>query len=377
MIYDLAVIGAGYTGLGVALAAQEQGLSVVVIEQGEIGSGASANSHRIVHGGFRYLQKLNLKRARASACAQAEILKRYSAYVKVLPCYMPLNPWGLKSKWPVRCALLLFRLVSFGISAPRVPIGKVVKPESLPQEWQEQASYGALLWHDVSVQDYRGLIEAIASEVKSKSGQVLTSTRVVQVLKEDSSYASLLLEGVDGELTVNARTIANCIGAWHGLRAEGEPSPFGEIAWIKAFNIVLRKQLPIDAAFAFASKVKKGALYFLVPRMAGSAIGTVYSENEVSLDEMTVSSDEVAEVLQAVGESFNDLKLSFSDVKATEVGLLPAKFNVGKSCYELLEKDQVVIAGNFADVLAVKFTTFLTLGRQVVSQLLGSKGSRS
>jgi glycerol-3-phosphate dehydrogenase len=152
-----------------------------------------------------------------------------------------------------------------------------------------------------------------------------------------------------------------------------EAHPFSDVVWIKAFNIGLRRELVPEAAFAFSCNDADGALYFLVPRSSGSAIGTMYSEGEVGLEEMSVSSDEVAEVLRSVGRSFPELKLSFSDVRDIEVGLLPARMNKKSNKYELLENDQIATAVNFVDVIAVKFTTFLRLGRQVVASLYGKQ----
>jgi glycerol-3-phosphate dehydrogenase len=379
MTYDLAVIGAGYTGLGVALAAVEQGLSVVVIEQSEFGSGASANSHRIVHGGFRYLQQLNIKRVRESALAQAEVYRRYGNFVDLLPCYTPLSAWGLKSRWPVLAALFLFRCICFGIAKPRVPIGKLVKADDVPGAWQAKCKRGALLWYDLQISNYKGLLAAIAAEIAQKGGELYSQSRVVEVLESSGAIASLKIDSEHSEIPelIQARYVANCVGAWHELSASVDSQhPFYGTAWIKAFNISLRRDLGIDSAFAFAGKLFGGALYFLTPRGNASAIGTIYGDLPVHVDGFSVSSDEVAEVLKDVAGQLPELTLSFSDVGSVEVGLLPALCNARTARYTLISKDRIAIKNNFADILAVKFTTFLRLGRRVVRELNISRAKR-
>ncbi|MBN8551177.1 MAG: FAD-dependent oxidoreductase, partial [Deltaproteobacteria bacterium] len=101
---DIAVIGGGISGLGVALEAALNGFEVALFEKGPLASATSANSLRIMHGGIRYLQQMNLPRVMESVRAQAELLADFPDIVRPLPCVMPLTSGGLKSAVPMKVA---------------------------------------------------------------------------------------------------------------------------------------------------------------------------------------------------------------------------------------------------------------------------------
>ena len=87
--YDLAVVGGGSLGCALAWEAASRGVRVVLLEQDDFGAAASANSLKIVHGGLRYLQKMDLKRARASAAERSVFLRIAPHLVRPLPCVLP------------------------------------------------------------------------------------------------------------------------------------------------------------------------------------------------------------------------------------------------------------------------------------------------
>ena len=58
--WDLAVVGGGATGMGIAVDAAARGYQVVLLEQSDFGKGTSSRSTKLVHGGIRYLQQGNI-----------------------------------------------------------------------------------------------------------------------------------------------------------------------------------------------------------------------------------------------------------------------------------------------------------------------------
>jgi glycerol-3-phosphate dehydrogenase len=95
--FDLAVIGGGVVGLCLAFEAARAGRSVVLLErEADLAQRTSANWFRILHGGLRYLQSLDLVRHRESVRARQEWLRVFPDLVEPLPCLMPLTGRGLK-----------------------------------------------------------------------------------------------------------------------------------------------------------------------------------------------------------------------------------------------------------------------------------------
>ena len=87
--YDLVVVGGGIHGVALAFEASRRGYRAVLLERADFGGGTSWSSLRIVHGGLRYLQSLDLRRFRESAAEQRWFLRHFPDLVRPLPCLMP------------------------------------------------------------------------------------------------------------------------------------------------------------------------------------------------------------------------------------------------------------------------------------------------
>jgi glycerol-3-phosphate dehydrogenase len=92
--YELIIIGGGISGLGVAREAAQRGYHCLILEKEKCCRATSANSLRIIHGGFRYLQSLDFGRVFESISEQNYWLSAAPNYVKLLPCFLPLKRFG-------------------------------------------------------------------------------------------------------------------------------------------------------------------------------------------------------------------------------------------------------------------------------------------
>src|ERR1700730_8141917 len=109
--FDLLVVGGGIYGLTIAYDAAQRGLSVALIERDDFGSGASFNHLRTIHGGLRYLQTLDVSRARESVCERRALARIAPHALRVLPFALPL--YQSITITLMRAAFLLDRLIAF------------------------------------------------------------------------------------------------------------------------------------------------------------------------------------------------------------------------------------------------------------------------
>ena len=129
--FDVLVVGGGIYGLTIAYDAAQRGLSVALIERNDFGSGASFNHLRTIHGGLRYLQSLDLGRARESIRERRTIARIAPHAVRPLPFAVPLYRSLTRGKMAMRAGFLLDRIVAAdrnrGVPAShRLPGGRVV-----------------------------------------------------------------------------------------------------------------------------------------------------------------------------------------------------------------------------------------------------------
>ena len=106
-LFDLAIIGGGINGCGIARDAAGRGLSVLLVEQGDLASGTSSASTKLIHGGLRYLEHYAFRLVRESL-AEREVLLRIAPHIIrpmrfVLPHHAGLRPW-----WRIRLGLFLY-----------------------------------------------------------------------------------------------------------------------------------------------------------------------------------------------------------------------------------------------------------------------------
>src|SRR5499426_3627430 len=108
--FDVLVVGGGIYGLAIAYDAAQRGLSVGLVERDDFGSGASFNHLRTIHGGLRYLQKLDLARARESVRERRTFARIAPHAVRPVPFAIPIYRSITKGKLAMRAGVLLDRI---------------------------------------------------------------------------------------------------------------------------------------------------------------------------------------------------------------------------------------------------------------------------
>src|SRR5690242_7051528 len=129
--FDLLVVGGGIYGLAIAYDAAQRGLSVALVERGDFGSGSSFNHLRTIHGGLRYLQTLDLARARESVRERRTTARIAPHAVRPLPFALPLYRSLTRGRLAMRAGFTLDRIVAFDrnqdvIASHQLPAGRVV-----------------------------------------------------------------------------------------------------------------------------------------------------------------------------------------------------------------------------------------------------------
>ncbi|MFI7535695.1 glycerol-3-phosphate dehydrogenase/oxidase [Streptosporangium sp. NPDC049376] len=220
LVVDVLVVGLGVTGTGAALDAASRGLSVAAIDAGDLASGTSRWSSKMVHGGLRYLARGQVGVARESAVERDVLLTRTAPHlVRAQPYLLPLTP--SVSRGRAATVMTGYRLGDGLRIAARTPRRLLPGPSRvsagtalrLVPGLESRGLRGALLSWDGRLTDDARLVVALARTAAAHGARILTRCRALELTGD----GALVRDELTGQvLTVRARAVVNATGVWAG-----------------------------------------------------------------------------------------------------------------------------------------------------------------
>jgi glycerol-3-phosphate dehydrogenase len=342
--FDLLVLGGGVHGLCIAWDAARRGLTVALIEKGDFGGGTSAGSFKLVHGGLRYLQHLDLRRMRESIGERRWLLQAAPHLVRPLPFLVPCYGHGLRGRAAMKLAMVLNDLISAdrngGLDpALHIPPGRILsRAETLARVPGLPAAglTGAAVFYDAQMFHSERLTLAFA-RAAGEAGAVLANyVRATGFLREGDRIAGIkAIEELSGQpIDIRSALTINATGPWtHRILGwlGGSTSSAPSLCLCRGFQ-VLTRPLVSDCAVAVESAetdpsavISRGhRQYFITPWRGWSNIGTTDEPFEGDPDDFTVGPADVARFLDQINRAFPAAGLTAADVRYWTGGLRPA-----------------------------------------------------
>ncbi|MDW7772675.1 MAG: FAD-dependent oxidoreductase [Desulfobulbaceae bacterium] len=407
-IFDVLIVGGGIHGAAVARECSQHGMSAVLVEKGDFGHATSANSLKIMHGGLRYLQHLNIRRMRDSILARREMLRLAPHYVRPLGCVIPNSGFGVQGNMLMRLALGLNDMIGFdrnnGVDAAnRLPAGKILSQrqckEILPG-LADGSCTGASLWYDALAVNSERLTLSMVQAATACGAKAANYTELRTVLLENGKVTGGLVYDLQSgtEYTVQARTVVNAGGPWlDAIQSSTGIAPAGS-GWAKAVNIIVKKTLfgPYAVGLRGESNYtdrdsiirKKGRFFFFVPWRGYTIIGTTYTPFSGEPDAVRANLEDINELVREVNAMYPAAALTRADVTGAHAGLVPMSHALPGSGedVQLAKESEVVDHGQtdpavkgFFSIRGVKYTTGLRVaeeaGRKIRLYLKKREGS--
>ncbi len=323
--WDVAVAGGGIYGAAVAWDAAQRGLAVALVEREDFGAGASWNSLKTIHGGMRYLQKLDLARLRQSARERATLLAIAPEIVRPLPFLVPTYGHGPTGREALALGLLLndwlTRDRNRGLPpARRIPdAGTVSAAEALRlvPGLERRGLTGAGLWQDAQATSTERLTIGLLHAAAGAGAQPANHAEAVGFLRAAGRVAGVAVRDALSGATheVRARMVVNAAGPWADdlLERGGLRRPRAPL--LRARNLVLGR----PPAVPFAVGAQAGGRYlFLVPWEGRTIVGTSYEPAEDPPSDPLAFLDEAAAAFPWAG-------IARSDVAVVHEGLVPGR----------------------------------------------------
>jgi glycerol-3-phosphate dehydrogenase len=311
--YDLAIIGGGLNGVSIARDAAGRGLRVILLEQGDLGSAASAASPRLVHGDIAVLERRRLRRVRAQL-AERDIWLRIAPHlVRPMRFAIPAHS-DERPPWLLRSGLLLYDRLA---SRTRLPASVTVDLTHHPVGNALKRPFGTAFEYSDCVVDDSRLVIANAVDAAERGADIRTGARCVRADRLDFWRLAVIDRG--RRRVITARALVNASGAWTASVAETIlrlPPP--RAVAVQISQIVVRRLFETDNVYVFQNSDRR--LIFASPYERDfTLIGTVGHAFKGDPAAVSMAATDVAYLCDAANRYFRE-RVEPSDVIRTISG---------------------------------------------------------
>jgi glycerol-3-phosphate dehydrogenase len=301
-IFDLAIIGGGVNGCGIARDAAGRGNSVFLCEMNDLASGTSSWSTKLVHGGLRYLEYYEFRLVR-EALIEREILWRIAPHIiRPLRFVLPHHD-GLRPTWLLRLGLFLYDHIggrhllppTRSVDLTRDEVGKPLVPGRYTKGFE---------YSDCFVDDAR-LVALTARDAADRGAEIRTRSRAVAIRQASGIWQVTVEDENRARDTIEARVLVNAGGPWveNVLAVGAGVNAKARIRLVQGSHIVVRKLYAHDRAYMFQNT--DGRIVFAIPYQDDfTLIGTTDRDYEGDPAKVKASSEEIAYLCASVSEYF-------------------------------------------------------------------------
>jgi glycerol-3-phosphate dehydrogenase len=341
--FDLLVVGGGIFGACLARDAAQRGLRVALVEKGDFCGASSANSFRMVHGGIRYLQHLDVARVRHSMREREVLLRIAPHLVKPLPIAMPTYGHGMKGKAALRAGFGLYDLITADRNrrlpdrSRRIPRGSFLsRAETLEMfpGLNDQGLTGAGVFHDGQMEHPVRLGLAFLRSAAAEGAALTNYAEASMLLRHGDRVIGARVRDLESgrELDVRAQATVVAAGAWTEplvARAVGalpaDPATFSR-------DLCLLTDIPASGSCGLAvlgdtgdpdaifSRKKRHLL--VIPWRERIILGVWHRVYRKSPDDLEVSESEIAAFVDEMDRAYPGLELRREQVVGYNTGLV-------------------------------------------------------
>ncbi len=373
--FDILVIGGGIHGAAVARDAAGRGLKVMLAERGDYAAATSSASSKLIHGGLRYLEQLELRLVRESLVERAQLLKTAPHLVEPIRFLLPIYRWQKRPALLVHAGLALYDLLSIGDGLP--PSGRL-RPQEIAQlpRLRSEGLASVLHYHDCQTDDAR-LVLSVLLDARARGADILNRRAVTAIEPLADGYAVEIDErGVKAR--IDALFIVNASGPFMAevdamSRVAPPPRP---LRLVRGSHIVLKMPEPQDAD-AYTLQDPEDRVVFVMPWLNGRflIVGTTEIPERGDPAAAACSPEEQAYLLDAYNRYFAspagpaaaaDVVWSFAGVRALQASgdKKPSRLSRRPALAKIANG-----AGGFVTLYGGKLTTHRAFAEDVLDAL--------
>lgn len=382
--FDAVVVGGGIYGILLALVGAARNQRVLLVERDDFGAGATSNHLRTIHGGLRYLQFLDIRRAIDSNRQRLWWLRHFPDLVHPISCLMPLYGEGLRRAETFYAAFLVARMLGLHRDAEgragRFEVVGTDQVEAMLPLCRRGALDRGAVWQDAFMPRPHRVVAELLHWAESAGAEVRSRTEFVSASRNGDRWNVALTDRKTGEQgNVSARWILNAAGSGTNevirrmAGIDGSPVLVPTFSW----GLLIDRPPLSDCSVAVAPPGPGRRTYFVHPYhgriLAGTGHAGISARDTVPSE---VSEAQIAAVLDDLNEALPGAELKRQQVRHVFAGVLPG-LQPGSDA--LLMHPQVVDHGRRDSapgawtVLGVKFTEAPFVAHRLWSRLLKAR----
>jgi len=360
--FDLAVIGGGITGAGIARDAAMRGLSVALVEARDYASGTSSRSSKMIHGGLRYLAQGDIALVKEAA-SERQILRRIAPHLtRLSPFLIPTTNMAMTAK--LRTGLWTFEKLGAVPEAEKHEVIGLAELQRREPLMRTERLNGAVLYPEFLTDDARLVLANIRSA--QGAGAVVINHAAASELTGDGLVATSTL-GDNLGARIKAKLVVNATGAWvdavRGLEA-GESDT--RMSMSRGIHLVLpRARLPVSATIIIRAPDKRSI--FAVPRGAFTYIGTTDVFHDGADYWPAPTREDVDYLLRATEEALEIDPIRDAEIVSLWSGVRPLIAQPGKKANEVSRKDEIWTSpSGMISIAGGKLSAYRAMAERVV-----------
>jgi len=367
--YDVLIIGGGINGAAVAHMAALNGLKVALIEKEDFASGTSSKSTKLIHGGLRYLENMEIGLVRESLKERFVQLKNAPHLVHPLRFVVPVYKSDRRPLWMIKFGVWLYDVLSreYTIEKHHTLSAKEIC-QKIPGI-QREGLIGGVEYSDAQMNDARLCLENILSAV-DRGAHVINYAKARSFIYENGKTVGVQAYDTLGQeaFNIRAKRVVCAVGPWTNVFMQKETSQSPPpVRTTKGVHIVYKGCISNYAILIPARQDQR--IFFVIPWMGNSLIGTTDTDFQEHPDSVEVKQEDVSYLINEARRVLPHADLKKENIIGTFAGLRPLVKRKGSPTKVSRKHITRESYSGLIYVIGGKYTTYRKIAEDVVGKL--------
>ena len=369
--WDVAIIGGGASGLGIALDSASRGHKTILLEKNDFAKGTSSRSTKLVHGGVRYLQNGDISLVIEALRERGIMRKNAPHLVRDLSFVIPSYDWWSSPFYGIGLKVYDMMAGKLGLG-PSTILNREETLKYLPNV-KKDGLRGGVIYHDGQFDDARMAV-SLALTADQEGATLLNYVEVTGLEKEKDMLTGIqITDCIDGsKKTIKAKVVVNATGVFSDqiIRMD-QPEAKPMIRPSQGVHLVIDKSFLQGDHAIMVPHTTDGRVLFAVPWNGQVVVGTTDTPIDDALEEPIPMEEEIDFILENAS-AYMTKKPHRKDVKSVFVGLRPlaATNNNKESTKEVSRHHKIIVStSGLVSVLGGKWTTYRKMAEDALNTI--------